>query len=350
MSKPRNSILHLFDPLARNAPSPDSDKENSSPTRFNFFGLDHHDNPVKLTRRLVDVGDITVQDNSVQDDELDENDSSPLSFSVTATPRPQLTTDDPSNSTPRTPFTEIPVEHDTPVARSKTYKRPPLPLSDPEHVASPPHGILSVINEVNSSGMSFASPSPRSRLLPLPNDSTQETLPSDTVTPQIIVSSSDSLSNSVATLNFEIPSETLITDTIRPFDNTPPSPPPEDPSQLPRLRPTPPHTSSHDANRHSVDLHFSFQLQLQSEDTSFDLLNDRVSFFAPDAESFFGDDSFDMGIEEANMEKALEKIKSEEKAVKVKTPSPGKQLASADSPVASGTYQLYEGLFTCLIS
>jgi hypothetical protein len=176
---------------------------------------------------------------------------------------------------------------------------------------------------------------------------------SDFVTPQIIVSSADSLSNSVATLNLnlEFPSGSLLTDTIRPFENTPPSPPPsEDHSQLlPSLRPTV-ITSSHDANRHSIDLYSSFQLHLQSEEASFDLLNDRVSFFAPgsDAESFFGDDSFDMAIEEANMEKALEIINSEEKTAK---PSPGKQPAPAahpDSPVASCTYH-FPGYFSFIL-
>ena len=385
MSKPRNSILHLFDPLASpsNAPSPDSDKENSSPTRFNFFGLTHHrshSSPVKLTRRLVDVGDITVQDHSphlflTDDDEHDvlnndENNSSTLSSSVIATPRPQLTSNvltTPPNASPRTPFAELPLEHDiSPVARSKTYRRSPLPLSslsDPEHVTPPPQissTILSVIDEVNTSGTSFASPSPASRLLPLPQDTdnftlTQETLPGDLVTPQIVVSSADSLSNSVATLNLETPSGSLLTDTLRPFDNTPPSPPSEDPSQLvPNLRPTVLNVSSHNASRHSIDLYSCFQLHLQSDEASFDLLNDRISFFAPgsDAESFLGDDSFDMEIEEANMEKALEKIKSQEEAVNPKTPSPGKQLlptptALPDSPLSKGTYHLL-GCFPCL--
>jgi hypothetical protein len=347
MSKPRNSILNLFDPLA----SPDSDKENSSPTRFTFFRLAHHEIPVKLTRRLVDVGDITVQDHELPNN--DQNDSF-----VTATPCPQLTIDESSNTSPRTPLAELPLEHDvTPVVRSKTYKRSPLLPSDPDLVISPPHGILSVINEVNSSGMSFASPSPRSRLLPLPDeeDLTQDNLPSDAIAPQIIISSADSLSNSVATLDLEMPSGSLITDTTRPFDNNPPSPPPEDSFQLlPILRPTSPNTSTCEANRHSVDLYSTFQLHLQSEEASFDLLNDKVSFFASgsDTESFFGDDSFDMAVEEANMEKALEKMKSEEKLFKTKTPPQGKQQNSKmlpDSPVASGTHPLYAMPFSRLI-
>jgi hypothetical protein len=352
MNRPRTSILNIFDPLAsppiRDAPSPDSDKENSTPS--------HPISPVKLTRRLVDVGDITVQDHPIllllndDDDELHIHDENDLSLSST-TPRPPLKINDLSSS-PRTPLAELPVECDTsPVARSKTYKRSPLPPSthpDPEHVLHSGSAILSVINEVNSLGISFASPSPRSRILPLPqdiDDLTEELLPSDTSVPQIIVSSADSLRNSVATLNLESSTSTLITDTVRPFDNAPPTPPSEDPSQiLPRLRLTLPKSSSHDLNRQSIDLHSSFELHLKSGETSFDLLNDRVSFFAPggDAESFFGDDSFDIEIEEAHMEQALDKIKAEEKADKGETPSPGttrqlSHVAYPQPPLAGGT-------------
>jgi hypothetical protein len=350
MNRPRSSILNLFDPLASpRVASPDSDKENSV-----LFGFSHPISPVKLTRRLVDVGDITVQDHSIHlllDDDDDEPDDENDSFPST-TPRPLLKVNDlvPSSSpSPRTPLAELPVEYDaSPVARSKTYKRPLLSTQpDPDPPSRGGSAILSVINEVNSSGLSFASPSPRLRVLSLPqdtNDLTEEVLHSDTSAPQIIVSSADSLRNSVATLNLENSTSTLITDTVRPFDNAPPTPP-ENPSQLlPRLRPTLPNSSSCDPNRQSIDLHSSFELHLKSGETSFDLLNDRVSFFAPggDAESFFGDDSFDIEIEEANMEQALDKIKVEEKAAKGETPSPGtsRQLsheAHPASPLAGGT-------------
>jgi len=283
---PRNSILHLFDPLA--SPPHDSDKENSNSSII----------PLNFTRRLVDVGDVTVQE----------------------------------DTSLRIPLADILLELDaTPVARSKSYKHSPPPSSLPRSA------ILSVITEVNSLGTSFASPSPRSRLLSLPPDTTLQEESLSIPAPHIIISSADPLSSSVATLNLDPPTGTLITDTARPFDNTPP----ED-SHLPRLRPCLPSTSSRDPNRHSIDLYSSFQLQLQSEETSFDLLNDRISFFAPgnDAESFFGDDSFDMAVEESNMEKALEKIKSEEKAVKPKSPSPATAhpLPHVGSPLAGGTH------------
>ncbi|KAF5352781.1 hypothetical protein D9756_006040 [Leucocoprinus leucothites] len=66
-------------------------------------------------------------------------------------------------------------------------------------------------------------------------------------------------------------------------------------------------------NRVSVDLHASFQLHMQSEEMSFDLLSDKVSFLSAQGgmESFLttneDDPSFDLETERINMEKALKK-------------------------------------------
>lgn len=139
--------------------------------------------------------------------------------------------------------------------------------------------------------------------------------------PHITVSSPDSLADSLSTLNLETPTEPPLADTTHPLGITLPSPPSAS-SQPHRLRPNPPKTSSHDPKRRSIDLYSSFQLQLQSEDASFDLLNDKISFLASGSgmESFMnameGDDSFDMDIEEANMELAWEKMKLEDAAIK----------------------------------
>lgn len=346
-TRPRHSVLSLFDPLVdeqRDASSPDSDKENSA----SFFGRSFKPaSPVVLKRRLVDVGDVTLDDASMlmmltdeeelDDIEDDENDT--LIFRVpTATPAR-------SAPSPRTPLGEITLEDDTPVARSKVYKRPPPSSSLSSTNDS---SISSVINAVNASGISFASPGPKS--LPLTSyDLTydHESLnATDTASqnPIITISSSDTLSNSLSTLNLNTPIGSLLTDMSRPFETTPPSVPSEGSSShlLTRLRPNPPSTSSRDHNRHSIDLHSSFQLQLQSEESSFDLLNDKCSFFASTngADSFLnameGDDSFDMAIEEANLENALEKLKLEDKAK-------GKQ-----SPVVSWNldlrrYRIYQG-------
>ncbi|KAJ7017478.1 hypothetical protein C8F04DRAFT_1279343 [Mycena alexandri] len=82
MNRPRPSVLQLFDPLTtRDAHSPDSDKENTLPD-FDFFPQTwvQHPSPVRLTRRLVEVGDVTVDaaednENAAGEEEDDENDT-----------------------------------------------------------------------------------------------------------------------------------------------------------------------------------------------------------------------------------------------------------------------------------
>lgn len=361
-TRPRHSVLNLFDPLAstslpdRDAPSPDSDKENSSPPLGDcsmtaaFFGRSYKPSapaPVPPKRRLIDIGDITVDDASMhmmltdeeELEELNDDENETLTFfrpaSTPARPVDKVAEPaTPSASTPRTPLGELALERDlTPVARTKMYRRAPLPSSSlvaPEIVVSPPRGdssITSVINAVNSSGTSFADFGPTdSNEFLIPEDSnggTNDISPDDTQMPHITVSSPESLADSVSTLNLETPTGSLLTDTTRPFGITPPLPPSNTTSSQPhRLRPNPPKTSSHDPNRRSIDLYSSFQLQLQSEDASFDLLNDKISFLASGSgmDSFMnameGDDSFDMDIEEANMESALEKMKLENAVIK----------------------------------
>ncbi|KAJ7170130.1 hypothetical protein C8R46DRAFT_1217726 [Mycena filopes] len=75
MNRPRPSVLALFDPLtARDAHSPDSDKENTLPDS-DFFAQTHvqYYSPVRLTRRLVEVGDVTVEVGEDADEEEDEH-------------------------------------------------------------------------------------------------------------------------------------------------------------------------------------------------------------------------------------------------------------------------------------
>lgn len=363
-TRPRHSVLNLFDPLAstsipdRDAPSPDSDKENSSPPVADcsmtaaFFGRSYKPSqsaPGPPKRRLIDIGDITVDDASMhmmltdeeELEELNNDENETLTFFRPAsTPaRPVDKVAEPatlSTSTPRTPLGELALERDlTPVARTKMYRRAALPSSSlvaPEIVISPPRGdssITSVINTVNSSGTSFADfvPTDSNKSLDLIpedfNSGTNTINPDDSQMPHITISSPDSLADSLSTLNLETPTGSLLTDTTHPFGITPPSPSSNTTSSQPhRLRPNPPKTSSHDPNRRSIDLYSSFQLQLQSEDASFDLLNDKISFLASGSgmDSYMnameGDDSFDMDIEEANMESALEKMKLEDAAIK----------------------------------
>jgi hypothetical protein len=85
-----------------------------------------------------------------------------------------------------------------------------------------------------------------------------------------------------------------------------------------------------DAHRVSIDLQSSFQLQLQSSDFSFDLVNDKISFLSKESESFLkemsDDDDFDMGLEERKMN---ELVKSAEALyIKDKISSKGEEPIS----------------------
>jgi hypothetical protein len=138
---PRNSILDLFDPLKTPSrpPSPDSDKENASPrdrepTLTAYFNRTYSKQDTKaslspkLTRRLIDVGDATVDNISSAvrktwnggDREVRLNDNEQL---------PQHEIRLPS---PRTPLADIPPEHCPQlIARQKVYRREELRLSAP---------------------------------------------------------------------------------------------------------------------------------------------------------------------------------------------------------------------------
>jgi hypothetical protein len=96
-----------------------------------------------------------------------------------------------------------------------------------------------------------------------------------------------------------------------------------------------------DPRRESVDLHASFVSQLQSADASFDLLNDRISFFGNDALLSFGDEDFDLKKEEENLD-ALAEVASKEIASldqdtpvfppKPSTPPPSTILSDVEAP------------------
>jgi hypothetical protein len=188
MNRPRDSVLTLFDPLktpapestsarARNVVTPDSDKENSSPasnlnfkelTMTTFFSRTYGKKnraplpPVRLRKRLVDVGDVTVDEevtviergnerivvclNEDREDSFqnDENDV-PL-HSEPTTPIPP---------TPRTPLADIALEHNpVNVARRKVYRREdfcrPPPASAVAVTLAPMNSPLAgIINSIN---------------------------------------------------------------------------------------------------------------------------------------------------------------------------------------------------------
>jgi len=324
-----------------------------------FFNRTHkqtHSEPVVLKRRLIDVGDITMDESSLhmlQEEEeeeevdLDDDEDNTLTFRhmAAATPaRPWGNTTEPvtpSSSSPRTPFAELALERViTPVVRTKVYRRQILghsSLSTINSVIPAPEdsALASVINAVNFSGVSFADSSSTKPLLKastyvedaLPASGSEDTKENELVAPEITISLPDTLSNSMSTLHLATPTGTPLTDTTIPLPISPSQPPPsaqERPLESssshlvpPRLRPNPPNTSSHDPRRTSVDLYSSFNLQLQSPETTFDLLNDKILFCGGSAmDSFLNamgeEDSFDMEVEEANMERALERIGEEE--------------------------------------
>ncbi|TFK36894.1 hypothetical protein BDQ12DRAFT_736632 [Crucibulum laeve] len=411
-SRPRNSVLYLFDPLADDAECPstpdpaESDKENSSPPAHlslsafftRTYKSSHTLNPAPHVpkRRLIDIGDMTIDDASFHEmfgdtddhdhdnDDLDDQYACELTSEVEDDENDTLTFRDmakaatpnwkhksisspstPSSSThPRTPLAELPIESDsTPTIRTKVYRRQCNPVAVPSklsQVESPAHDVLevpnldSIISAVNQTGTFFGDPNT------VPTIIEPITLPKQERTADDYSSSrsTDSLSASVSTLNLEASTGSLLTEATIPVLISPPSPPASRSPPIYRqtgLRPNAPNTSSNSLNRHSIDLHTSFQLQLQSSDSTFDLLNDKISFFDAKSgmDSFLNaleeEDSFDMELEKENMELALKEIP------KVKDYLPDKhapgspsteQLNSPSGPIEEGFAQatLREGV------
>lgn len=308
---PRPSVLSLFDPLSERSQSPDSDKENNV-GEISFFHLRSNEKlaqtPVRqLRRRLIDVGDMTVEDHDIHDflaaeeDELEaeinhsvteEEDNDTLTFrdmAKAATPkwsgRKAATISTPmSPPTPRTPLAEIVLAEDmTPLGHKKAFKHPVMPTpSKLSEVATAP-----VVQEVSPSSIVDAITAPGiSPLLATSAASPDDSFETITTAnaPESSGITQSSLGSSVCTLELSTPPGTLLNDTAIPVFVSPSSPEPfreapiiHSPSEGSRLRPS--LLNSNNANRYSIDLHTSFQLQLNSSDSTFDLLNDKISFF-----------------------------------------------------------------------
>ncbi|KAJ7161325.1 hypothetical protein C8R43DRAFT_992404 [Mycena crocata] len=274
MHRPRPSILQLFDPLSRDTTqSPDSDKENTLPDSDLFLQIHvKHPSPVRLTRRLVEVGDVTVEfqdsggdddegvekndNDGVEEDEDDENDT--IGFH----PPPS----------PRTPLGDVTFDRERTPMRSKMYRRK-LDISPTAGSNPPPenYAFASVINAVNASGATFGG---------------------SVINPTVVICSpddspssgdTDALSTSLATLSLATPTGSLIADTTMAFPT-----PSEGTSLLVPIVQAPRSMVSLDLDRSSADLQSSFALHMEmNSETSFDLLNDRISFFGQcDEESF----------------------------------------------------------------
>lgn len=319
--RPRPSILSLFDPLSLS-----SNKENDFVGETSFFHTsDTRNEPQQRVhiprRRLIDVGDMTLDapdmlDLFVDQDDLEheinqsvaeeEDDNETLTFrdmAKAATPKwsgrhvTSFTTPK-SSPSPRTPLVEIPLKDEaTPVARKKPFRRP-------IQVDSKISGVESEATLADTHRIAA----------PNPSEISERTTMRSIFTPSIEISTDEAtpegkpamegLGSSVCTLNLPTPSDSLIADTSMPHVVSPPSPQTSRNTLLPppihtRLRPTSnsrasPSTSS----RYSVDLQSSFQLHLSSSESTFDLLNEKISFFSSkdDNDSFLhnleNDDSF----------------------------------------------------------
>ncbi|KDR85387.1 hypothetical protein GALMADRAFT_218479 [Galerina marginata CBS 339.88] len=353
--RPRASILSLFDPLS-GSPHSSVDKENDAgdSSFFQPAGMTLIHNPVQpylptFKRRLVDVGDMTIDEPEMHDlladeDELqdalhqnlaEDDDNDTLTFrdmAKAATPkwseRRAATMATPKSSpTPRTPLAEIAFkEETTPMARKKAYKRTgmsvALKLADLDYAqpqAEKPSSLVppNLCNIIHSSSLPLVSP-------PMIEVSFDE--PGLQITPETSGPSGLTLGSSVGTLNLPTPTESLIADTSIPVLISPPSPylsPIAPTLQTTRLRANPPPNDR--ANRYSVDLQSSFQLHLNSSETTFDLLNEKISFFntKDGIESFLNnleiDDSFgDEDFEEIKSLKGT--LGKESRAVRAMSP------------------------------
>ncbi|KAG7452388.1 uncharacterized protein BT62DRAFT_301467 [Guyanagaster necrorhizus] len=289
MNRPRESLLNLFDPLfssvsQRNGGDSsvelddyDSEKENNMPlgdvTMVSFFNgalkPEACLQPVPLKCRLIDVGDVTV-DNTLlmnevleeirEDEESEDEDSTvilgqvgktpkaPSSVNIVATPR----------LNPRTPFAELRMEREiTPVAHKRLLMRQKQythPAAASDSVTQPQSSLSSLVDAVTSAGISFAASKP--------------TFPSPDI-PDFITSPFRNVLEASPT-NIPLPSS--------PIDMN------ELDVPTPRPRQLPPPICDHD--RQSLDLHASFQLQFDLAESSFDLLTDKISFLGSRSHDF----------------------------------------------------------------
>lgn len=285
-------------------------------------------------RRLIDIGEMTIDDASMNamltdaDEGLEEEFTSDVEddenvtltfqdMAIAATPNWKRRQDDKPSLTPRTPLGDLSLDPDaTPIARTKVYKRLPMncrsePYSDANTTFEP------APNSVNSTPMPASDAEPTNYENNYDHASPASLVQYETKTvassnPSHSTAVDSQLGNSVCTLNLPTSVGPLITDSTIPVFISPPSPTspvevcdssPRDTSSFaqPTLRPNPPSTSSQDSNRFSIDLHSSFQLHMQSPDSTFDLLNDKISFFHP-RNGMDGDDSFDTSLDPPEME------------------------------------------------
>lgn len=302
--RPRDSILSLFDPLSL---SPISDKENNF-GESSFFRPSGPRTPAQHVprRRLIDIGDMTVDEPDMHDllameEELEEINSNIIEnddgdtltwrdMAKAATPkwpgrRATAFTTPKASPNPRTPLAEISFkDEETPTARKSFRKQILQAPSKLARVDSPPTSPLStdfsarITLEPPKDNIASSSPiiAPVIEISDVDSDA-QSIVPCS-------VSLHGALGSSVCTLDLPSASENLIADSSLPLNASASSSQSSDALlflPLPQPQPRPNGSSlTNSDNRMSIDLQSSFQLHLSSSDTTFDLLNEKISFFS----------------------------------------------------------------------
>ncbi|KAG6331537.1 hypothetical protein ID866_7547, partial [Astraeus odoratus] len=359
-SDKENAVPH-YDTYSNCKPHEDSDKL----TMTVFFNRTYKTQPayippVPLRKRLIDVGDATVtmddasemlsalaisEDSTAADATSGPSPGGDTSFEDYLatpvghrlapeplwTPRPR-----PSAKLCRAPLVDIPVDA-TPVPRKAGANIAGATACD---VRSPPSTVVRAPRLPPSASLIQ---SPLSSCATTSNLAPERDEEGSTVTPEsgnvVIVVSEPTEADDTVKLSTAYP---LLTETPLSESALPPSPSSldkelpqditENPAFLsaaPRPRPRSKTLSSsgegepsQDPNRLSVDLHSSFNWQLQCPEASFDLLNDRISFFGGDSFVLGADfDEFDAHAREEMMEALLRRKR--EKATNMQTPEDG---------------------------
>ena len=312
MAKPRNSVLYMFDPLhqspctpQRDSSSPElgpSDKENDAPGDLTlFFGRTFahkaHDVQVRTPKgKLIDFGDTPAperlweavgaeqHDGSDADGEQSESDMEGFGGGVSPSPSPRMPLAD--LALDQTPRPQDPSRTAfQPLAFSPPESALPLAaLLAPAPQTSP---LAEVVNSINFSSLAIAEdPAAPVAALQAPFV-LQEAAPIGIVNrasspfPEINVCAPET----PILEEFDVPTSFNLGRELQDDHDDED----EAPLTVAHLRPTSTLTqlAPDDPRRTSVDLYSSFHLQMQSAEMSFDLLNDKISFFGGAQDSFW---------------------------------------------------------------
>ncbi|KAF8640698.1 hypothetical protein AX17_000354 [Amanita inopinata Kibby_2008] len=338
-ARPRHSVLSLFDPLAatdipstppRINTSPDSDKENNSPPPENhltfsaFFNRTHQQQsfpPVSLLRkRLVDIGDLTLDDASTLD--MVKEEQEPLTGQVVESD----TTADYCLETPialahpRTPLADITLGE---------CDRMPLVCTRVDALQlDPPSPSLRAVRQEASNAtvhvdqQTFLFDGIPGKTLNS-TDAVMEppSVTSEVQTPAIVICAWDSMTETSPDTQFPICEDHSRENSNSALDSS--SPLPSCPTEVETeplaesssqavahstLRPRSSNTLPLDSNRFSIDLQTSFQMHLHS-DASFDLLNDKITLMEPMEPLMSDDENSDFEIGKDKLQDALARFR-----------------------------------------